>query len=297
MSARVVEEEFEETEEEVEEAREGGVVAEEPVIRDEEIRDEGSREERKADAVDPGMTEEVKALLADPRPGPRFEESLAPDRTRSADVLLRVDRRAPYALVARVLEACASPEVRIVRVFFAVEGTDGAGEGAVGVFLPVDMGCGSKAWIDGVAVDLWLEEGSGGPGTRALADQLHGLRERAGQPLAVTLRAPGAAPFGLVAQGIDAALQAGAVNVFFHAGLGGERGWTAARWCERSQGVGDLRWRPSRPPRDLRPSTSPPGPRRERGYAGVVNRPQIGDELEEEILDESGAPAAAPSGR
>jgi hypothetical protein len=162
----------------------------------------------------PRATEEVVDLP--PRdPAPREFGDTGPGGVRNADVLLRVDRDAPWALVERLLLACAHPTVKLPRLFFAFEGEDGKGEGAVAVFLPMDAGIGATPTFDGEAVALRIAPADE-PG--AFDECVECLRKRRPEPatlLEVTLRSDPLAPFAEVARALDAALRANVYGFTF----------------------------------------------------------------------------------
>ena len=178
-------------------------------VEEEELVEEEETEEvvEETDVRDPKRT----VIDLPPRDPVRIEDDkgLRPF-VRPNDVLLQLDRRVPHACVEAVLRACVSMEVRLVRLFAAVRGSDG-GRGAIAVFLPMDGSlCGGRL-VEGTEVELRLRKAAVGDPEAAIARALAGRRDKAGDALFVSVRPEPGTPWSTVVASMDEAL---AANVY-----------------------------------------------------------------------------------
>jgi len=276
MTAGPLEEDIEEVEEDTEEVSEQEIVAEEPVIKDAEIVDglaearaEGSRIEER--------------LAAQRHPPTRSPEAVAPDGSRNTDVLLRIDRHVPWAVVAHVLQTAAHPDRKLWRIFYAVDGEDGRGEGTMAVFLP-QVGCGERIDpdIDVVHVRLRSKEGGEPAETAALADALVTRLPTPKSVLHLTLVARRFTPYEHIIGAMDAALRAGAIGLVLEGLPRPVR--EIAECCAEARRAGAFHWEVPGEALTLRPALPAARPHRVREYVGVTNdSPFMFEELEEEV--------------
>jgi biopolymer transport protein ExbD len=284
MSAEVLEEDLEEVEEDTEEVEEQEIVAEEPVIKDADIVEEGT--ELPASGAMGVKALSAAAVRRSLAPGPRASEAVGADGLRNTDVLLRVDRRVPWAVVVKLLWTLSNPELRLVRVFYGARGSDGAGEGAIACFLPVDS-CGAKAFVDAeaVAVRLRAKPGEGEGSAAPLADRILTRMASRADLLSVHIAAPDLTPFEVVMTAVDAALRAGAGNIEFDGRMPEK---TVAELCKAARESGPFHVEVAGRAMTLRPAEVAASPRRHAGYVGTTNEVALSPELEEPILDEDG---------
>ncbi len=286
MVAEVLEEdleEVEETHEGTDQVHEQEIVAEEPVIQNAEITEEG------VDLAGGAMkdvteytVEQIVPLLT---PGPRSPEPKDDDGVSNADVLLRVDRRVPWAVVNKLLWVLVDPRLLITRTFYSVSGRDGGGEGAVAVFLPRDGNlCGRKQFVnaDIATAKLTVKTGAGESDAGTLADALLARKAAPDELLSVSIAAPPEAPFEYVLTAVDAALRAGALNVLFDGTRMPET--SVAELCAAAAKPGPFHLEVRGRALTLRPDRAPVGPGRRSGYVGTTNFLPLDEELEEPIL-------------
>lgn len=264
---------------------------EETEILEEEIVEEGDPLPAREPMVDPPPS--LADALASLRPGPRPSEPLTPGLgVRNADVLLRVDHRAPWGLAVRLLTGLVDERVALERAFFAVQGGPGGEPGALAVFLPRDAPCGpwKEARIDLRSVRLAAMPEAPPRTAEALARELLSRLERAEQVLAVSLRLPSDAPFSVAIQGLEAAFLAGAQNLTFRAPEYTAQPEDPAALIARTLPAAAFGWRltapaPARPPPR---ALAPLGPRS--GYFGTTNDPLLlglpGTPEEDELAEE-----------
>lgn len=212
---------------------EDGTSMDEEIIEAEEETEEVVVEEVvvEADAADPKRT---VAELPPRDPVPAEEDRTFRPFVRPTDVLLHIDRRAPYAAVDGVLRACVHMDVRLVRLFIAVRGEDG-GRGAVASFLPMDRGCAGKT-VAGIDVDVRLRPASAADPDEALAEALALRRESPEDALFVIAKVTPATRWSAVVDLMDEALAAGAYALVFHGMDYKLRDVPMARWIDEAQG-------------------------------------------------------------
>jgi len=256
----VVEEDLEEVEEETGETDDGQeIVAEEPVIEDGEIGD-----------GEIGSSEAGGALLAASGPGARAAPVFGQDGSRNADVLLRIDRRVPWSVAGQVLITCARSKLKLWRMFYAVSGADGRGEGALAVFLPKDRGCPRVEDASPITrVTMTRPEGPGEtrPGRLATA-----LRRRLATPttrLEVHLVARPTTPYEQVLIAMDAAVRAAARGIELEGFAVPEE--APAERCAQPREQATHHWALSGRALMQKPPKSARGPERKAEYVGVVN--------------------------
>lgn len=215
-------------------------------------------------------------------PGPREPGTLGDDGSANADVLLRIDGRVPWSVVMKVLVTCAHPDRKLWRIFYAVRGEDGAGEGALAVFLPKDMGCGPADDLVVESIRMRARPGSGPPrSTTALARAIRVRMPTPTSVLAVTLRPDPRMPFREVVRVLDAGMRAGALGLTLDGPPVSDLDPLAA--CRAAAQVPELRWTFSSEALMNRPAIPAAGPSRAPGYCGVTNSLSM---LEEEIEED-----------
>jgi len=246
-----------------------GIVAEEPVIKDEEIVEKGTQ------LVAPAR-----------RPGPRGAAVFGDDGSGNTDVLLRIDRRVPWSVVGQVLIACAGPELKLWRIFHAVAGTDGRGEGAVAVFLPKDIGCGRPENAPpSTRVTLTWQEGPGEARPGRLATALRQRLETPTTRLGVHLVGRPTTPYGQLLLAMDAALRAAAVGIDLQGFVIPEE--NPAERCAEAPEQGAHHWALSGRALMSKPSRAAEGPGRSEVYVGVVNDLRLEEPEIEDVASEA----------
>lgn len=281
MTAERIEENVEEIEEEIEEeALETEIVVEEPVIKYTEVANSPS-------IALPPERGSPKSLEAARKPLPRDAILRAPDGSSNVDVLLRIDRRVPWSVVTHVLMAGAHPERKLWRVFFAANGSDGRGEGAIAVFLPKDT-CGpASEALEVVRVKLRTRKGAGAVPASVLANDIRRRLPTPASLLSVTLVAHPTTPYGDMLRAMDAALRAGAIDLALE-GLPRREGGPIT-WCADAREVPPYHWAISGEALMRVPSKPAGAATRSADYAGVTNdllNNFMLEETEEEDLDE-----------
>jgi hypothetical protein len=122
-------------------------------------------------------------------------------------VVLRLDRGTPWGVADLVRRACGRPDVRIHRVFFAVEAEDGSGEGALALFLVKDRGLSFCSLGRRRPLYVSVEAGDPAAGPEDLFAAIRGLYRS--DPPAAVLTVDPRVPVGRVLGVADAALRAG----------------------------------------------------------------------------------------
>jgi hypothetical protein len=140
--------------------------------------------------------------------------------TARGDLLLRVDRAAPWGVAWWVLGIAHWANVGFRRVFFAARSADGGREGAIAAFLPPDRGIGSTPFVgEGWVLDVDVRAAPPATEEAALAVVLGGVppAQRAGKVVCLRVRWPeGAAiPAGRMVRLLDVALASGYRWVMF----------------------------------------------------------------------------------
>ncbi len=146
-----------------------------------------------------------------------YEEK--PPRVSRLYVVLRVDRDVRWQDVQWVMQACASPDVRVYRILFAAVPEDGGEEGAMAMFLPLDVGL-STANSTGPEVDLTVrlrsrDTSPAAPGPALFAHMEKAFGKRKDEVTGATLDADPVVATGAVLEAADALLRWGIRRVLF----------------------------------------------------------------------------------
>ena len=268
--------------------------------RDEEIEETEVVDEELVEIPE----EDVSPTPDEPGPGPRHEDALEPDGSRGADVLLRIDRAVPWAVVVQVLMAAAHPEVKLYRIWWGAQDDDGRHEGALACFLPKDRCCGGQEKLEPIQARVRFAAGEAPSDGRALHGALRAMRIRApGSPLLVEAGFDARTPWHVVVGALDTALRSGAVQ-FVTAGLPRlDETKTPARWIAEARALPGVRltvtneWRE---PVEAEPHALPPA-RWQDTAIGLSNAFDYGmpeielEELEAQLPEEG--PAEDEGGR
>jgi len=134
-------------------------------------------------------------------------------RVSGANVLLRIDRRAPWIATQWILIACA--QGRIARVFHGVLPESGDTEGAMAWFLPADKGLADPNQDPEEVLGLMVRIGFDGTGVdpAALYPLLMEIPAKHRKDAVLDLRAVSNVPHGFALAVADVAMRAGIQNV------------------------------------------------------------------------------------
>ena len=184
-----------------------------PLPRSRTSSPRGSETSRSPGAVLPEALSLEAQLAAERAPAPRDREVEGLDGTRNADVLLRIDRRVPWAVVSHVIGVGAQRGCGLWRMFHAAQGQDGKGEGAIALFVSKANPEDAIELSNFVVVGLMSKEGTGPVPVRPVADEVRRrMRNKHTVVVASVLCAP-LTPYEDAMRMIDAALRAGATGI------------------------------------------------------------------------------------